>query len=89
MTEEEARNKWCPFARVTIDAPGVDTAWNRFPGNETPHGTLCIGSQCMAWRWASLHRLTFSDVDPDDPVIVTNIDKKSKTDGYCGLAGKP
>lgn len=35
MTEEEAKTKWCPFAR---DVDGAPT-------------TNCIGSACMAWRW--------------------------------------
>ena len=34
MTEDEAKKKWCPFARVA----GIEGA------------THCIGSACMAWR---------------------------------------
>lgn len=36
---------------------------------------LCMGSRCMAWRWAL--RL------PNDPELY------SDSVGYCGLAGKP
>lgn len=48
MTEEEAKTKWCPFARVD------STAANRpNPGpncDVTAGWPPCIGSACMAWR---------------------------------------
>lgn len=40
MTEDEAKTKWCPFARVVDSARGTDG-----------EGARCIGSACMAWRW--------------------------------------
>jgi hypothetical protein len=57
-TEEEAKTKWCPFARLMLtvnegDRPilGVGGV-NRYgkDGVDQALGT-CIGSQCMAWRW--------------------------------------
>ena len=43
MTEEEAKQKWCPFARdAESNAAGYTTT------NTT---AKCIGSACMAWRW--------------------------------------
>lgn len=80
MTEDEAKEKWCPFVRVVI---GPDNpAWqglmltNRgdIPADNTH--TLCIGSACMAWRWR--HKPA-----PEDPFA------PSDGDGYCGLAGDP
>ena len=56
MTEEEAKTKFCPFARN---------------GDEED----CLGSACMAWRWAD--RFGMTDGDPET------------RHGYCGLAGKP
>lgn len=87
MTEDEAKEKWCPFSRpvtvvgednhdkspvifmgnrVLVSIVGDDPQEAMF--NENPDGSRCIGSRCMAWRWAR-------GFNP--------------TSGYCGLAGKP
>lgn len=57
MTEDEAKTKWCPFARVS--ANHGDSASNRSVGlddglGQEPHlfqASRCVGSACMAWRW--------------------------------------
>lgn len=67
MTEQEAKTKWCPFARVVPSSGGDKEgdpfkvqagvpAHNRVQINGTTKvGTspagMCIGSVCMAWRW--------------------------------------
>ena len=63
MTEEEAKTKWCPFARVMISAdsdgggafavkgPIALGSANRFKANER---AACIASECMAWRWRTV-----------------------------------
>lgn len=72
MTEEEAKTKWCPFARVAgqYDAEGA-VAYNRIIGMENNRVetrlTRCLASQCMAWQWREM---------PNHAV----------NDGYCGLA---
>jgi len=43
LSEQEARNKWCPFARVRS---GV----NRHYDGTIMISTCCIASECMAWR---------------------------------------
>ena len=44
MTEEEAREKWCPLVRFTED--GFN---NR--SNAADSDSRCIGSGCMWWGW--------------------------------------
>jgi hypothetical protein len=49
MTEEQAKEKWCPFARVAgISSRG---AINRDDKSGEPDVCArCIASDCMAWR---------------------------------------
>lgn len=63
LTEEEAKKRWCPFARVTIGGK-LPTSMNRLQtiGKDSdgdtvtegalrlPIGARCIASECMAWR---------------------------------------
>lgn len=90
LTEEEAKTKWCPHARVT----STDYTGKQMPGHNRvidasddgqgwdirdDFTNKCIASECMAWRqWPSSQSITSSSVG----TIVT-------TTGYCGLAGKP
>jgi hypothetical protein len=59
MTEEEAKQRWCPFARVVMtdedggDPSGVNANRVGVRGTSdvrTHAATLCIASACMAWR---------------------------------------
>jgi len=86
MTEDQAREKWCPFARVTeVDEMGNSNAcdYNRqyHPSDVVTHGypAQCVASDCMAWRWK---------LDADLRQMVDALDN-GKQIGYCGLAGKP
>lgn len=45
-----------------------------------PDATQCVGSRCMAWRWAD----PFNEGEDDLPASW-----RSTTHGYCGLAGRP
>ena len=76
MTEQEAKLRWCPFARVmmhdTADRPVAGCAGiNRDPENNLPLAVRCIASDCMAWRWVKHQE------NPPEKKL-----------GCCGLAGK-
>lgn len=61
MTEEEAKEKWCPHYRSMVaitsmgDSREFDTnrASSEFSDVDRP---TCIASQCMAWRWNEAKR---------------------------------
>lgn len=85
VTEKQARQKWCPFARVDEDACNrhhvqahriLDTGEQVSAHmDNNPIYARCIASECMMWRDAG-----------DDPMKRQgSIDMR----GYCGLAGKP
>lgn len=46
MTEEEAKEKWCPMVKATCDRKTEDEAWERLEGQVA----RCITSDCMMWR---------------------------------------
>ena len=94
MTEEEAKTKWCPFARVIVgQADGSHIAtqppYNRFQRADdrtaVPPASYCIGSACMAWRWIKpIPRFKEGTMEVDPETL-----NLPPTHGYCGLAGKP
>lgn len=77
MTEQEAKEKWCPMARSTagyVRGELIQAAVNTYEESYT--NPNCMVSDCMMWRW---------DYEVDkwgDPV-------SNPVLGYCGLAGKP
>ena len=44
MNEQEAKTKWCPFARINN---GIGSGYNR---PSFPPTANCIGRECMAWK---------------------------------------
>ncbi len=46
LTEEEAKTKWCPMARVSVDEL---PECNRGDNDENPWYSRCIASACMMW----------------------------------------
>ncbi|HKJ75042.1 MAG TPA: hypothetical protein VKA19_13085 [Alphaproteobacteria bacterium] len=66
LTEKEAREKWCPFAREVHGHGGNRAAYGSGssadiegePGDAEQFGREmadmhpCISSDCMAWRWS-------------------------------------
>lgn len=96
MSEAEAKQKWCPQARIAYGKFTSDgTRWhlydhqtasnavfrNAADDGKTKSDTFrskCIGSECMAWRWAEKSAL-------EVPMVGDVMDRK----GYCGAYGKP
>ena len=86
-TEEEAKQKWCPFAGNAEGARqhGPHEHWT---------DERCIASECMAWRGKEvLYDETNHEYKPDG-MIKEYRRKRWKSFnlyqvGYCGLAGKP
>jgi hypothetical protein len=76
MTEEEAKRKWCPFAR-TADAEVAGYNRTGVLGANLDD-VKCLGSDCMAWRWMPRPLETM----PSDG-------SKIEPWGYCGLVAKP
>jgi hypothetical protein len=97
VTETEAKEKWCPFARVGIHAANrsyddvdeeLPSAWFRptEPSNEgNPNEAHCIGSRCMMWRWVPSDPKElphrYSFNEAGKPERIEN----DPTRGYCGL----
>lgn len=85
MTPEEAKEKWCPFARVIVakqkndaNIVGVPVSFNRIAIARSDRtildsSTKCMADKCMAWRWS------------EQPAIIP----APPQTGYCGLAGEP
>ena len=71
-TAEQARELWCPMARIAFNEPGP---FNRLSpdtdgGSGIPRGSQCIANECAMWRWLPNHGEHMAD----------------KRKGYCGLA---
>ena len=86
MTEEEAKQKWCPFANVYVAYQGTGASGNRglsdtSTAQDWKGKALCIGSACMAWRWSD--RVKSYNPEYQRPLNAGEIT------GHCGLAGKP
>jgi hypothetical protein len=94
VTEQEAKQKWCPQARAGIgkfvdpdqssdwtqnNVPGINAA--SIIGRQKPVIYLhkCIGSECMAWRWC----------EKQDGYEVPMVGEVEDRKGYCGAYGKP
>jgi hypothetical protein len=86
VTEDEAKTKWCPFARVGSGASGLGSL-NRdahpdsmFGRNQLPQLSMCIASACMAWRWRA---------GGTGDEVEERRKPPGEGHGYCGLAGAP
>lgn len=95
VTETEAKEKWCPFARIGGGAGMDGAAYNRIQHHgDISHGaSTCLGSGCMAWRVALRPNPAFVEMGNTWPDSRTPEQKipylRNHERGYCGLAGKP
>lgn len=62
MTEDEAKTKWCPFARAAepqrygspdpmVPVAAVNRGSDALRDPSWSPNTNCLASACMAWRW--------------------------------------
>lgn len=84
MTEDEAKKKWCPFARSydirgTPDMPVTVNRFGRGPDSEC----MCLASGCMAWRPRETNAFKHK---AEAEFRKSGIRLQSDT-GFCGLAG--
>lgn len=68
---------WCPFGRkFNGDTEVGSAAVNRTGRDPAAEVSPCLGSSCMAWRWAT-------EEGPMGDAVA------SEKQGFCGLAGRP
>lgn len=91
ISNDQAPKHWCPFARGLVELRSVNgnpvQVSNANRDAEGRPTTTCVGSACMAWRWAGWM------VGPNGtpPIAPRPLDdmKVGPRLGYCGLAGEP
>lgn len=94
MTEEEAKAKWCPHARVGSEQSGLGSINRDVRAGETVPQSHCIGSACTAWRWGRATSDAPSSIRyPGDTGAAADAHgfwyRDGKPIGFCGLAGRP
>jgi hypothetical protein len=95
MTEDEAKQRWCPFARVGFPVQGGINRSVGQDGKEGPNWPTCMGSSCMAWRWrvapTEAREAGREAIQIKDRVHIMEFPAIEAVagDGYCGLAGSP
>ncbi len=79
MTEDEAKEKWCPMVRTADSGEPGALAVNRDAA--VPANYNCIASDCMMWAWSGE---VIQGKGRDG--ILNDYIKYSDNYGYCGLA---
>lgn len=100
MTEDEAKQKWCPQTRMVASDTKAGKSdlqvLNRVELDgeiAIPSGARCIGSDCMAFRKSVTRKeISFDDPNPAG-VIIPSLGHRRKfivtENVYCGAYGKP
>lgn len=90
-TEDEAKTKWCPFARYATAAEPASNRWKQSAPESEPHALNPIPCRCIAWACMAFRPAGWRDKDDGsisrDPCLADP--KYAEPVGYCGLAGKP
>lgn len=76
MTEDEAKKKWCPMARVS--ASGCSLSFNRVDDGTPSIGANCIASDCAMWVWVKKIEVVYGGPCNELP--------KEQWQGRCGFA---
>ena len=104
MTEDDARKRWCPMVRYkSTKGEGINRWVDIDDAQMLPDMARCIASECMMWQWIQETKIFAANESPVDegwrkigaaPMseaysIIWLKEPDEKTQGYCGLAGKP
>lgn len=87
LTPEEARGRWCPFARVMATSGSLAASVNR-GGDGSADEVRCLADGCMGWRWAP----TLTVNNPTRAIGADGRQPGQRVDrtlGFCGPAGRP
>lgn len=90
MTEDQAKEKWCPFVRFAMHGEDGQAANRADPVPESAPWNKCIASACMAWRKqrVMIDRATNLPAVPGETPI-GQLEERYSEHGFCGLAGQP
>lgn len=101
MTEQDAKTKWCPFARALYtDNNSYAGSSNRNPDGGITGADRCIGSACAVWQWVLAADRFRSSIPRDgwehqsaedsgegrDMWLEPEAEWKARRTGYCGRA---
>lgn len=79
VTEKEAESKWCPHGFLASEEGSGFTGSGNLYYSQTKGGlhpmAKCLGSRCMAWRWAVSPAEARERAEPPETAT-----------GFCGLA---
>ena len=100
LTEQEAKERWCPFVRYTsIRGQGINRWVDDADRQVNPEPARCIASQCMAWRWGqpSTETKWFAKPPETDEWRFASGENnganytraRPNRRGFCGLAWRP
>ena len=96
MTEDEAKTKWCPMARLASAAGPYNRNSAGGLGHVETKDIFCIGSQCMLWVWTGTIRVDENGDEVPFPYGHSSKDEEWKMykkatvqkHGCCGLSNK-
>lgn len=74
LTEQEAKERWCPYAHALFfaerkDKPDALLSENRDFAGRGHKTCCCLASGCMAWRWAEPSH----ELDEEREVVKTGV----------------